>query len=56
MNDQIIKISSINNLQLIETAKMYVSCVCALRSINWKYPEYLALKYLVLFDPGLMFY
>jgi hypothetical protein len=53
MNDQMVKISSIKNQQLAETAKKYVNCVCSLRSINWKYPEYLALKYLVLFDPGL---
>jgi hypothetical protein len=53
MNDKMIKISSIKNQLLAETAKKYLNCVCALRSINWKYPEYLALKYLVLFDPGM---
>jgi hypothetical protein len=27
-------------------------CVAHFKSVNWQYPEYLALKYLVLFDPG----
>lgn len=53
VNDQIIRISSIKNPQMYEIAKAFMRCVSHFRSVNWQYAEYLALKYLVLFDPGL---
>jgi len=51
VNEQIIKINSIKNQALYEICKAFISCVIHFRTIQWQYPEYLALKYLVLFDP-----
>jgi hypothetical protein len=51
MNDQIIKLASIKHEGLYEIIKKYLRCISEFRSVNWQYPEYLALKYLVLFDP-----
>lgn len=52
MNNQLIKLNSIKNGKLYEIAEMYLNIVKAFRIINFHYPEYLALKYLVLFEPG----
>jgi hypothetical protein len=52
VNEQVIKISSIRNVQLNEIARAIMRCVAHFRTVQWQYAEYLALKYLVLFDPG----
>jgi hypothetical protein len=39
-------------MKLQEICKSFMRCVTHFRSVNWQYAEYLALKYLVLFDPG----
>ena len=51
VNDQIIKLSQIKHQPLYEILKALMRCVAHFRSVNWQYAEYLALKYLVLFDP-----
>lgn len=51
MNDQLIKLSCIKHEGLYEIIKKYLHCINELRQVNWQYAEYLALKYLVLFDP-----
>ena len=52
VNNQAIRISSIKHQQSNEIGKALMRCVAHFRSVNWQYAEYLALKYLVLFDPG----
>ncbi len=52
MNDQVIKLSSIKNEQVYDIVKRFLQGVAEFRSINLDYTEYLALKCLVLFDPG----
>lgn len=52
VNDQLIRLSSIKHSKLHDICKAFMRCVSHFRSVNWQYPEYLALKYLVLFDPG----
>nr|ASL70492.1 nuclear receptor [Brachionus rotundiformis] len=51
INDQTIRINSIKNQQLNEIARSFMRCVSHLKSVSLQYAEYLALKYLVLFDP-----
>lgn len=51
VNDQYIKLSSIKHQQLYEICKAFMRCVSHFRTCSFQYPEYLALKYLVLFDP-----
>lgn len=53
VNDQAIKIGGIKHAQLGDICKAFMRCVAHFKSVNWHYAEYLALKYLVLFDPGL---
>lgn len=53
VNNQPIRISLIKHQGLTEIAKAFMRCVAHFRSSNWQYAEYLALKYLVLFDPGM---
>lgn len=52
VNDQSIKMSAIKHPQLVEICKAFMRCVGHFKSVSWHYAEYLALKYLVLFDPG----
>lgn len=52
INDQTVRINSIKNQQLNEIARSFMRCVSHFKSVNLQYAEYLALKYLVLFDPG----
>lgn len=52
VNDQTIKIGAIKHAQLGEICKAFMRCVGHFKSVSWHYAEYLALKYLVLFDPG----
>ena len=52
VNDQIIRICTIKHPLLNEIARNFMRCVSHFKSVNLKYAEYLALKYLVLFDPG----
>jgi hypothetical protein len=54
MNDQVIKLSAIKNEQVHEIVKRFLHGVAEFRAINLEYPEYLALKCLVLFDPGII--
>lgn len=51
VNEQIIRISQIKHQQLYNILKALMRCVAHFRSVNLQYAEYLALKYLVLFDP-----
>lgn len=51
VNDQAIKIGGIKHAQLGDICKAFMRCVAHFKSVNWHYAEYLALKYLVLFDP-----
>jgi len=51
VNDQLIRLSSIKHPKLYEICKAFMRCVSHFRSVSWQYAEYLALKYLVLFDP-----
>lgn len=51
VNDQFIKLSTIKNQQMYELSKGFMRCVSHFKACNLQYPEYLALKYLVLFDP-----
>lgn len=51
VNNQPIRISSIKHQGLAEICRAFMKCVAHFRSVNWQYAEYLALKYLVLFDP-----
>lgn len=52
INDQTVRINSIKNQQLNEIARSFMRCVNHFKSVSLQYAEYLALKYLVLFDPG----
>jgi len=52
INNQPIRISSIKHQTLADICRAFMRCVAHFRSVNWQYAEYLALKYLVLFDPG----
>ncbi len=52
MNDQVIKLSSIKNEQVYDILKRFLHGVAEFRSINLDHTEYLALKCLVMFDPG----
>nr|ASL70524.1 nuclear receptor [Brachionus calyciflorus] len=51
VNDQVIRASTIKHQQLNEIARNFIRCVSHFKSCDLKYSEYLALKYLVLFDP-----
>jgi hypothetical protein len=50
-NGQLLNINLIQNLAVKKLAERYLQCVNDFRQLQWQYPEYLALKYLVLFDP-----
>lgn len=52
VNEQGIRVSSIKHDLLAKIAVDFLRCAGHFKSVNWQYPEYLALKYLVLFDPG----
>ncbi|RNA23015.1 nuclear receptor subfamily 5 group A member 2-like [Brachionus plicatilis] len=54
INDQTVRINSIKNQQLNEIARSFMRCVGHFKSVNLQYAEYLALKYLVLFDPDVI--
>jgi len=53
VNDQIIRVNQVKHQQLHDILKALMRCVTHFRSVNLQYAEYLALKYLVLFDPGM---
>jgi hypothetical protein len=55
VNGQPLRVCSIRHQGLSEIAKAFMRCVVHFRAANWQYAEYLALKYLVLFDPGKCF-
>jgi len=48
----LLNINQIQNPSVKKLAERYLQCVNDFRQLQWQYPEYLALKYLVLFDPG----
>ncbi|CAF0787045.1 unnamed protein product [Didymodactylos carnosus] len=50
-NGQLLNINQIENTTVKKLAERYLQCVNEFRNLQWQYPEYLALKYLVLFDP-----
>jgi len=50
-NGQLLNINLIQNPAVKKLAERYLQCVNDFRQLQWQYPEYLALKYLVLFDP-----
>lgn len=50
-NGQLLNINQIQNQAVKKLAERYLQCVNDFRQLHWQYPEYLALKYLVLFDP-----
>jgi hypothetical protein len=50
-NGQLLNINLIQNSAVKKLAERYLQCVNDFRQLQWQYPEYLALKYLVLFDP-----
>ncbi|CAF1637983.1 unnamed protein product, partial [Adineta ricciae] len=50
-NGQLLNINQIQNPAVKKLAERYLQCVNDFRQLQWQYPEYLALKYLVLFDP-----